>query len=449
MLQTILNTKHWFIDSDFATRWAEMIQHRIAQGKDLMLETPGPEVITAAAGISTAYTIGWDAEAGVSFYETEKGKVARIPLKDTMTAEGGLCSYGTKDLAAMLAAANEAPDYLGAVIVTDTPGGSAYSVEVLQKAIQSTTKPVVTWVEGMNASAGVWATSPSDKILAGSERFAVIGSIGAFMIHQNIAGALEKDGVKVEIIRAPQSTNKTKLNTIEPLTDELRAEVQGELKTLVNYFIQDMKAFRGVEDDGEVFTGKTYSAADALSLGLIDGIASLDEAIAEVIELHETRNPKQDNKMKLPKFLSFLVPAEGQTSHSVELSERLSRAFGAAAGEKISMEVNDEGQEILANLEAGFTGLEAQLEDAQTNIAELETAATENATALELANTTVTNLQAEVETLKKAPASNHTAVKPAEDTTAGAGEIKKVTGYKAVELAAKQKAAEAAEVNKD
>jgi protease-4 len=454
MLQAITGIKHWMIDETFAVKWQGIIEHRLRNGKDL------PEFRTDYALLeeNTAnahFKMGFDHDFGFQFYLTEHGNVARIPLKGVMTYAGDLCSYGTKEIAEMIEQVNASDDYIGAVLVIDSPGGDGESVEVLQLAILNSEKPIVGWIEKTAASAAIWATTPTDFLMASSERFNTIGSIGGYMMYQNIAGALENEGIEVKIIRAPQSTNKVTINSIEPLTGELEAEMVAELESFVNYFISDVKEYRAVTDDGKVFTGKTYSGQEALELGLVDRIGSLEHAIGVVSDIASIQKPaaasadiiefnkelKSDIDMKFSDLLNKIFG--GETTKELTLSDRLAEVLNLDEQE---LKVSEEAAEAFENLEAMITGFEAQLQtqaeaiaEKQAEIERLDKELLEEGQDVEALEAKMHELEAEIETLKQAPARNHTAVASDKDVVAGDdGQVKVLSGYKAAEAQAKQ-----------
>lgn len=82
-------------------------------------------------------------------------------------------------------------------------------------------------------------------------------------------------------------------------------------------FIEDVKAGRGdrLEDDPRLFSGLVWTGEQALELGLIDGLKSLDELAREHLGEPRTRD---------------YTPALGPL-------ERLSRHFGRVAAEWLGL----------------------------------------------------------------------------------------------------------------
>ena len=91
----------------------------------------------------------------------------------------------------------------------------------------------------------------------------------------------EKWGAKIYNLYAPQSTEKNKeFRELMKGNEELYNE---RLKVLADDFITRMKENYGsdLKDDGKVFKGKTYTPQEALAIGLIDELGTIDDALAK------------------------------------------------------------------------------------------------------------------------------------------------------------------------
>lgn len=211
--------------------------------------------------------------------------IAVIPLKGTMS-RNGFCGFGNQMLTDIINEAANEPAVKGIVIDGNTPGGTLDSTEMLADAIRKFPKKKVGYVNGQVASAGVFAMSQCDEIVIENSISAEIGSIGVLMVHVDQTAALEKAGMKVTIFRASDSVDKLRINTVEPLTEELIAEIQtslDEAMTTFKGYVRRGRAGRLTSD--EVFTGKMYNKTKALSLGLVDRTGTLADAIKSARKL--------------------------------------------------------------------------------------------------------------------------------------------------------------------
>lgn len=216
------------------------------------------------------------------------GPVAVLPLHGIMAPRMNVMTQISGGTSAEMfgrtfRAAIADPDIAAVVLDVDSPGGSVFGVEELAAVIRSGRgrKPIIAVANTLMASAAYWVSSQADEIVASPS--AQVGSIGAVGIHQDMSGAEEKLGVKTTLITAGKY--KGDGNEHEPLSDSARATMQQLVDTYYAAFVRDVGRGRGVTADqvregyGE---GRILSAPDALREGLIDGIATLDQAIGRL-----------------------------------------------------------------------------------------------------------------------------------------------------------------------
>jgi signal peptide peptidase SppA len=267
----------WYINEPFARRMESIMIPRLVAGLD-----PIPAQFKPNSAINI-----FDEDGDFNpvkyrlsqYLKTGGGDVAVIPLVGAMS-RFGLCGEGNEFLTQVLQEAAAEKSVKAVVMKGHTPGGTVDSVESFADAIKNFPKPIVGYVAGMVASAGVFAMSQCDSIVMEDAVMAEIGSIGVLQVYVNQQAALEKAGIDVRIFRAGESVDKARVNGVEPLTDDLLAEIQSDLDAC-------MKAFKGYVRRGragkltsdEVFTGRMYKKKEALNLGLIDRIGSLEDAI--------------------------------------------------------------------------------------------------------------------------------------------------------------------------
>lgn len=207
------------------------------------------------------------------------GDVAVIPIEGTMS-RFGFCGMGNEFLTEVINEAAAEPEVKAMVIKGHSPGGTVDSVEMLADAIKNFPKPSVGYINGIAASACVFAMSQCDQIVQENSSSSETGSIGVLMVHINQTAALEKAGIQVTIFRAGESVDKARINAVEPLTDDLVAEIESDLDAAMKVFkgyVRRGRAGRLTSD--EVFSGKMYKKSEALKLGLIDKVGNLADAI--------------------------------------------------------------------------------------------------------------------------------------------------------------------------
>lgn len=165
-----------------------------------------------------------------------------------------------------------------------TPGGTVSGTSDLAADIRwaNSIKPVYTYVEDMCCSAGYWAASQTRKIFAGVT--AIVGCIGTYTVLEDDTGYQEQWGFKYRVV----STGEYKgLGADGKVTDLLVADVQREINELNAPFLADvalgraekLSANQAIWSDGRAHVGQ-----QALTLGLIDAVSTLDDALAAIYE---------------------------------------------------------------------------------------------------------------------------------------------------------------------
>lgn len=267
----------WYINEPFARRMESIMIPRLVAGLD-----PIPAQFKPNSTINifdedgdfnpVKYRLGQYLKAG-------GGDVAVLPLTGSMS-RFGLCGEGNEFLSQVLEQAAVEKSVKAIVIKGHTPGGTVDSVEMLADTIKNFPKPIVGYVAGMVASAGVFAMSQCDSIVMEDAVMSEIGSIGVLQVYVNQQAALEKAGIDVRIFRAGDSVDKARVNGIEPLTDELLAEIQADLDACMKTFKGYVRRGRAGKLTGdEIFTGRMYKKKEALNFGLVDRLGSLQDAI--------------------------------------------------------------------------------------------------------------------------------------------------------------------------
>lgn len=271
----------WAIQPEAAQNWLPIIANWLNGGQF-------PEASAPTANI-------------VSFYNT-KGQALRaddnnevaLPPDSVVVIEnigemlkyGGMCSYGTEEIASALAAALASPNVAGAVLRMDSPGGQVVSIAPLLDVIQSSKKPIVTLADTC-ASAAYYVASATDYIMAENNISARFGSIGVVIGFADFTAYYEAKGIKMHEIYADQSTHKNR-DYQEALKGNYEPIKVDMLNPIATQFQNHVKASRGTKlklSEEGILAGRMFYAQDALKNGLIDGIGNLSAALAKVRQL--------------------------------------------------------------------------------------------------------------------------------------------------------------------
>jgi len=170
------------------------------------------------------------------------------------------------------------------LFLIDSPGGATTGVSELASLIEKTEKPTSAYVYGFAASAAYWIASATDRITVSDT--GLVGSIGTVL---TVRRASEND--PIEIVSA-QSPNKRP----DPETDEGRRELQRIVDGIAKVFIDTVARNRSVsaKDVTEKFgRGGLLLAPEALAVGMIDAVSTLDDYLAEEVENDDTEGDEE------------------------------------------------------------------------------------------------------------------------------------------------------------
>lgn len=257
--------------------------------------------------------------------------VAIFDFKDVITKYDQFCGdsgMATKRDLIMRAGAN--PNVIAMVFDVDTPGGDGHAAASVTKAAKNFGKPVISHVEGMGASAGMWLIAGSDEIFM-QGKGTQVGSIGSYVELWNFAEYFKQKGIDVSRIYAPQSTLKNK--AFEDALNKDNAAMKATLKQHVDFFINDVKEGRpNISSNEDIFKGAMFFTDEAIKNSLADTSGTLLDAITRATELSKKKTSvsfQTTTTMQLskyPKALNSLVKKETITAEEIssvnkELSE--------------------------------------------------------------------------------------------------------------------------------
>lgn len=168
----------------------------------------------------------------------------------------------------------------GVVLRVNSPGGSALASDVIWREMEllRREKPVVVSMGGYAASGGYYVSCPADIIL--SDRSTLTGSIGVFGLLPNAGKALKNIlGITSDVAKTNQHADMGSI--FRPMDNTEREFIQRSVEAVYQTFIGHVAAGRNltVERVDEIGGGRVWSGANALEIGLVDGIGGLIDAI--------------------------------------------------------------------------------------------------------------------------------------------------------------------------
>jgi capsid assembly protease len=183
------------------------------------------------------------------------------------------------------------------LIDVDSPGGAVSGVDELSTAILSArgVKPVWAIANSLAASAAYWIASSAERIYVTPS--GEVGSIGVIAAHEDDSAYLEREGVKTTLITAGKY--KGEGNPYEPLGEEARAYIQSRVDDYYAMFVRAVSKGRGVSAEtvrdgyGE---GRVVGAKAAASAGMVDGVATMEDVVAELHKVTRQRRREANDR---------------------------------------------------------------------------------------------------------------------------------------------------------
>lgn len=178
-LYEILTEKKWMISPDFVHGIRKALEQNL--NAHAVYERPAPTCgfVTVKAGDGSIYypeeyQISEDGKQvrGQWALDSNNEDAQNFPFVSVLTVDGpitrngGGCSYGSIDHRNMMINAANHPLCRGHIFIINTPGGSAWAKNDYEQAInyaRSKGQPVIAFIDGMCASAGMYLASLCDE----------------------------------------------------------------------------------------------------------------------------------------------------------------------------------------------------------------------------------------------------------------------------------------------
>ena len=217
---------------------------------------------------------------------TGKNKIAIVFAQgEILYGEGSRDVIGQGSLTRALRKARENENIKAVVLRVDSPGGSSLVSDIIWREVVLTkeVKPVVVSFGNVAASGGYYLAVGADKIFA--EPTTVTGSIGVFGTIPNIHELSNDIGINAEQVGT--NANSVDYSFFEPMTENFRKQLQESIALTYDTFLERVADGRNMTKEAvnEVAQGRVWSGVDAVTLGLVDELGNLDDAISAAAEL--------------------------------------------------------------------------------------------------------------------------------------------------------------------
>ena len=172
-------------------------------------------------------------------------------------------------------------DIAALVVRINSGGGSVFASEVIRTKIEAIAAdgiPVIASMGGAAASGGYWIAAQADEIWAMPTT--ITGSIGVWSVFPTLEGVLDYAGLTVDGVGTTDLA--ASFDASQALDNRSAAIFQATVDGIYDDFIALVSERRDMSPEAvEVIAGgKVWIGRDAIGIGLVDELGSLDQAVA-------------------------------------------------------------------------------------------------------------------------------------------------------------------------
>lgn len=204
---------------------------------------------------------------------------------------GGASQVAGPDFASIIADVRADSTVKAVVFRVNSPGGSVLASEQIRAEIELTRKdkPVVASYGAYAASGGYWISAGSDRIF--SDATTLTGSIGVFSMIPDFSKTV-KNIAHVTLTPVNSNDHADMYGLMRPLDAKETAYMQGSVEDIYTRFVSVVSEGRGLESGfvDSIAQGRVWTGSDALGIGLVDEIGTLDDAVRYAAGLVDGRD---------------------------------------------------------------------------------------------------------------------------------------------------------------
>ncbi len=214
--------------------------------------------------------------------ESSKEKAPKIAI---LYAEGGIGpteDLKAEDMVPEIERLRKDTTVKAVVLRVHSPGGAVLDSDRMANALKAlkAEKPLIVSMGGVAASGGYYISAYADSIFA--ERTTITGSIGVIGVLFNLKELMEKH---LDLRSDRVVVGGKYADFLSPYREPQAAEIarlQSSIDEVYQEFLQVVKAgrrFPSVEAVHTIAQGRVWSGADAMNIGLVDGLGGIERAL--------------------------------------------------------------------------------------------------------------------------------------------------------------------------
>lgn len=215
-----------------------------------------------------------------------EGHTAVVRIQGEITDQSANSALNINKALRKAVVASEAKAVL---IYINSPGGSPVQSGQVADEIHRLRdlhpeKPIYAVIGDLGASGGYYIASAAQNVYA--DKSSLVGSIGVTAANFGYVDLMAKIGVERRAFTSGK--HKAFLDPYQPKNEEEVEFWNGVLATTHNQFIAEVKKGRGdrlkAPESAQLFSGLIWTGEQALGLGLIDGLGSLETVARDVVK---------------------------------------------------------------------------------------------------------------------------------------------------------------------
>lgn len=228
----------------------------------------------------------------------------------------------------------EDPSVKAVVLRVNSPGGSVSASVKIRAALDllMERKPLVASFGGYAASGGYWISNGCQKIYA--DATSITGSIGVFSMIPEFSGVTKKAGVGVEAVGSNKHSDMFSL--VRPFDAKELAYMQASVEDIYELFVNLVATSRDMQPAqvDAIAQGRVWTGADALNIGLVDEIGTLETAISYAASLADFHSSDEYLVCEYPEpitpFQQLMMQFYGNNSEPTILADTPFAGLGSA-----------------------------------------------------------------------------------------------------------------------
>lgn len=238
---------------------------------------------------------------------TSKKKIAVVYASGDIVDGYGSANVAGDRFASVLAKIRKDESVKAVVLRVASPGGSVLGSDKIKSEIDllRAEKPVIASYGSYAASGGYWISASCDRIF--SDNTTLTGSIGCFSMIPDVSKTA-KDLLHVGVTLVGSSRHSGMYSLMKPLDEQEMAYMQKSIETIYSLFVTTVSEGRDLSPEfvDSIAQGRVWTGSDALGIGLVDAIGTLEDAVGYAALTAGDQDLAAWTVESYPKPLSFM-----------------------------------------------------------------------------------------------------------------------------------------------